>query len=58
MTPHYVITRTRDTVTSICRSCGDTSGTTRTDAQAERWQRSHQAECPQRRRIATQEGPW
>ena len=41
MTPHYVITRTRYTVTSICRSCGDTSGTTRTDAQAERWQRSH-----------------
>ena len=41
MTPHYVITRTRYTVTSICRSCGDTSGTTRTDAQAERWQRAH-----------------
>ena len=44
MTPHYVITRTRDTVTSICRSCGDTSGPTRTDAQAERWQRDHTAE--------------
>ena len=41
MTPHYVITRTRDTVTSTCRSCGDTSGPTRTDAQAERWQRAH-----------------
>lgn len=41
MTPHYVITRTRDAVTSTCRTCGDTSGTTRTDAQAERWQRTH-----------------
>lgn len=41
MTPHYVITRTRDTVTSTCRTCGDTSGPTRTDTQAERWQRTH-----------------
>lgn len=37
MTPHYVVTRTRDAVVSICRSCGDTSGTTRTEtADAER----------------------
>ena len=41
MNPHYVITRTRDTVTSICRSCGDTSGPRRDDRYVEAWQRRH-----------------
>ena len=33
--------RNQGRLTSVCETCGDTSGTTRTDAQAERWQRSH-----------------
>ena len=40
MTPHYVITRTRDTVTSICDRCGE-QGTRTTETALLRWQRAH-----------------
>ena len=45
MIPHFVITRTRDTVTSICRTCGETSGLTRSDTAALMWQRTHRPKC-------------